>query len=269
MPSKPPTHKPAGQLTLRDNEHLRKRGRAGQQQRRRRLMAEPLCRHCHAKGIVRKSDVPDHIIPLAFGGTDDDDNVQCLCHDCHAIKSALESAHTEGAANHPEWLKPSAIPLTILCGPPASGKTTYILDRANRFDTVIDIDDILKLIDPDYQPWGKRIDTLVFNKAIRVRNAMLGSLANAHAGMAWFIVSAPTKEEREWWASKLNATSLVLLHPGTDECKRRAVARGTPKAIEGIDKWEAHSLKPWRPVWRKQEGFDISGRPKGEHPWNR
>ena len=61
----------------------RLRGRAGVAQRLRRLRAEPLCRLCKEKGIIRASVVPDHIQPLALGGTDEDSNIRCLCQPCH------------------------------------------------------------------------------------------------------------------------------------------------------------------------------------------
>lgn len=57
----------------------RLRGRAGQRQRQRRLYAEPLCRDCKAKGIVRAAVVIDHVIPLAHGGLDTDENCRALC----------------------------------------------------------------------------------------------------------------------------------------------------------------------------------------------
>ena len=57
-------------------------------QRRRRLEAEPLCRLCWEKGRVTPSTVPDHIVPLAKGGSDADDNVRCLCADCHRDATA-------------------------------------------------------------------------------------------------------------------------------------------------------------------------------------
>jgi 5-methylcytosine-specific restriction protein A len=68
----------------------RLRGRAGVAQRLRRLRAEPLCRMCKAKGIIRASEVPDHILALALGGTDDDSNIQCLCDLCHSRKTQEE-----------------------------------------------------------------------------------------------------------------------------------------------------------------------------------
>lgn len=66
----------------------RLRGRAAVAQRIRRLAAEPLCRDCQAKGRVTASTVPDHIVPLAKGGTDTDDNIRCLCTNCHRDRTA-------------------------------------------------------------------------------------------------------------------------------------------------------------------------------------
>lgn len=208
---------------------------------------EPLCRHCQEKGRVTAATVPDHIIPLAFGGTDEDDNIQCLCDDCHAIKTAAEGAATQGAANHPDWLEPSAIPLTILSGPPCSGKTTYIAKNAKPGDITIDLDSIMMRLQPGYRHWSDALTGDLLNAAIRARNAMLGSLSRAKGGRAWFIVSAPTQAERDWWQAKLGG-EVILLHPGVDECKRRALTRETPKAIKGVDEWERAAKMSWAPA---------------------
>lgn len=66
----------------------RLRGRKAVAQRKRRLRAEPLCRDCREKGQVRAATVPDHITPLSQGGTDDDDNIRCLCDECHRKRTA-------------------------------------------------------------------------------------------------------------------------------------------------------------------------------------
>lgn len=52
----------------------------------------PLCVECHQHGRVTLATQRDHIIPLAEGGADTDDNVQGLCDDCHHAKSKAESA---------------------------------------------------------------------------------------------------------------------------------------------------------------------------------
>lgn len=223
----------------------RLRGRAGVRQRLRRLMAEPLCRHCFARGKVIASSVPDHIIPLSQGGTDDDDNIQCLCDECHLIKTAAETV-AQGVAFYPLWLERSAVPLTIVSGPPCSGKTTFVENRVEEADTVICLDTIFQRLRPGYQHWSGLIDPDFLGAAIRVRNAMLAQLARARSGKAWFIVSAPHKDERAWWHRMLGG-EVVYLHPGVAECQRRAVERGTPKAAAGVLAWERASKEPWCP----------------------
>jgi 5-methylcytosine-specific restriction protein A len=66
----------------------RVRGRRGVAQRLRRLANEPLCRDCADKGLVAASTVPDHIVPLAKGGKDEDENIRCLCEPCHHRRTA-------------------------------------------------------------------------------------------------------------------------------------------------------------------------------------
>jgi 5-methylcytosine-specific restriction protein A len=69
------------------NKTKRLRGRTGMLQRKRRLAAEPLCRDCLEAGITRKSEEVDHIIALADGGSDADENIRCLCSNCHAART--------------------------------------------------------------------------------------------------------------------------------------------------------------------------------------
>jgi len=243
-------------------ERERKTGTTGMNLRRRRLRAEPLCRHCVAKGRVSASTVPDHIIPLGQGGTDDDFNIQCLCQDCHLIKTATEGQG--GAANHPTWLKPSAIPLTIVCGPPCGGKSTYVKCHAGFADTIIELDTILNELSPGYKHWSSDVlDKDLFNKGIRVRNAMLGQLHSASKGSAWFIVSAPTSAERAWWGECLGG-KVVVLNPGIVECTRRALARGTPHAVSGVLAWERAANSPWvlpKDNTKQRVAIDIHGWP--------
>ncbi len=235
----------------------RLRGRAGMAQRQRRLdRTNGLCEMCLAEGRTKAATIVDHKLALALGGSDDDENTQNLCDDHNAIKTAAEDASHAGAANHPTWLNRSAIPLTIISGPPCSGKTTYIGEHANANDIIIDFDGIATKLQPGYRHWSGMMQPDLMNKAIRVRNAMLGSLERQRSGRAWFIVSAPTKAERDWWRGKLGG-ELVLLHPGADECKRRALARGTPAAIKGIDTWGRAAAARWQAPEEKRAKASI------------
>jgi len=77
----------------RRTDHGRITGRRGVALRTARLKAEPLCRHCKERGIVRASVTPDHIKPLAKGGTDTDDNIRCLCREHHDEVTRIEFGH--------------------------------------------------------------------------------------------------------------------------------------------------------------------------------
>ena len=56
------------------------------------LAREPCCRLCTERGILGvTAEEMDHINPVVFGGDRwDEDNLQPLCEDCHAAKSAKE-----------------------------------------------------------------------------------------------------------------------------------------------------------------------------------
>jgi 5-methylcytosine-specific restriction protein A len=75
----------------------RLRGDAGVRRRLRWLSAHPLCVHCLAAGRTTAATVPDHVVPLADGGADDDSNLQSLCAPCHAVKTAAEARARAGA----------------------------------------------------------------------------------------------------------------------------------------------------------------------------
>lgn len=59
------------------------RGRRGVALRKARLAAEPLCRRCKERGLATAATTVDHIVPLALGGEDVDENCRSLCRSCH------------------------------------------------------------------------------------------------------------------------------------------------------------------------------------------
>ena len=46
-----------------------------------------LCQPCKAEGRITAGNQVDHIKPKAKGGTDDPDNLQCICGPCHDAKT--------------------------------------------------------------------------------------------------------------------------------------------------------------------------------------
>jgi 5-methylcytosine-specific restriction enzyme A len=66
------------------------RGRRGQALRQELFRRQPLCVECERQGRVSLAVVRDHIVPLAEGGKDTEDNAQGLCNPCHDEKSLGE-----------------------------------------------------------------------------------------------------------------------------------------------------------------------------------
>lgn len=72
---------------------IRLQGRRGVEQRQRRLRLYPLCVDCLSQGRVTQSEVLDHIVPLAKGGTDNDDNIRGLCLPHHHDRTREQFNH--------------------------------------------------------------------------------------------------------------------------------------------------------------------------------
>ncbi|WP_454674853.1 HNH endonuclease [Achromobacter pestifer] len=83
-------HRPAAWSVKRGGSTKRITGRKLQRLRAELFAAEPLCVECLRQGRVRLATQRDHKKPLFEGGTEEPDNVQGLCDDCHEEKSLAE-----------------------------------------------------------------------------------------------------------------------------------------------------------------------------------
>lgn len=71
----------------------RTRGRAWMSARDRVMRRDcGLCQTCLRAGRLRAAVQVDHIVELADGGTDDEANLEAICHACHASKTAASQA---------------------------------------------------------------------------------------------------------------------------------------------------------------------------------
>jgi 5-methylcytosine-specific restriction protein A len=75
----------------RESRHARGYGSAWDKLRRVVIARDMgLCQPCLAKGRVTPGTEVDHVRPRAKGGTDDPDNLQCICGPCHVEKTAAD-----------------------------------------------------------------------------------------------------------------------------------------------------------------------------------
>ncbi|WP_143747208.1 AAA family ATPase [Marinibacterium profundimaris] len=170
----------------------------------------------------------------------DPNNLQAVSKQWHdSEKQKIERRRP--ASGRPEWMPRPAIPVTLVCGPAASGKSRYVALHAAPDDVVIDLDLIAcRLAGHELRHDWDRIEWL--GPALRKRNRMLADLAKARPGReAWLISTAADAAEREFWKRKLGAREVMLAEP-TAVCLERAQRQGgrdMDRTRRAIEQWWA------------------------------
>lgn len=252
MPTAPPVHRSAGWkpkatwVKAPDSDRRKLTGRPWRRIRDRVMDRDKwLCQQCLEVGVITAATECDHIIPVAKGGSDAENNLQALCHRCHTMKTVREVGGP--ASTHPDWLPKPVCPVVVVTGPPGGGKSTYCRTHAQHSDVVIDLDDCFKDMCGVH---GHEADREHLWAAIRWRNKQLAELARKTNGIAYFIVSSPTRAETDWWLSKLNA-SHVRCDPGITVCVTRLEGQRRVAA-------EAWYEAAQRDDWRRKENVPRS-----------
>lgn len=192
----------------------------------RHRLHEPFCRTCLGAGRFTLGKISDHILPIREGGPRwDDGNVQTLCRECDQRKRQQESQRSrkvlaidDERRRLPLDIPRSRIPITIICGPPGSGKSTYLREHSSPNDLVIDLDQIFQQLSglPEHQTHAAWLVP-----ALEERNRLLRNLAtDTQHERAWFVISLPVILERQIWSEMLGAEVMVLATP-LNECIRR------------------------------------------------
>lgn len=123
--------------------------------------------------------------------------------------------------------------VTLVCGPPCSGKSTWVREHAKPGDLVVDFDEIAhKLGSPSRHDHPPRV-----RNKVRLIRAMQESTAARHPGDAWIIRTLPDGADRRAVAQRLNARTVVLAPPVEDGLAR-ARADGRPA-------WTAQAIRDW------------------------
>jgi 5-methylcytosine-specific restriction protein A len=195
----------------------------------------PDCERCGAPG-----ELVDHITPKSAGGTDDDDNLMTLCRPCHGVKSVSDGSYARSARR--EAFGPSRIPVTIVAGPPGSGKTSYVTARKAWGDLVVDMD-LLYVALTGGGPMYDKPDVLLPFVAT-ARDAVMSRLARgSDVRRAWLITGKGNAAELLTLKAQLAAERIVVLEVAPAECLRRI--REDPRRAERWQLWEPLIRKWW------------------------
>jgi len=220
-----------------------------------KLSADPLCEPCDWRGVKRAATAVDHIVSISKGGAAYPplSGLRSMCVPCHSMKTAaLDRRGGKGVAF--KGCAPDGLPLdathpfrsrddhvvTLVSGPPGSGKSTYVEARRKTGDLVLDLDTVMSALCGE-QLYQAPIEVLPF--ALHARDAVLDRLRRQHdLRHAWIIAGAATAEERGKMIWALDARTVVLAVP-SDVCIARINAdpRRPPaeraKQIAAVEDW--------------------------------
>ena len=210
-------------------------GYAWQQLRAEVIAQEPICRVCR---IAPSAEV-DHILPLKRGGSNDRANLQALCHACHVTKTQREAPrrtmHTHVRQER------SMAPVTLVCGPPGSGKTTYVREHARPGDLIVDVDALWSAVSG--LDWYDKPDALL-PFVLAAREALIRRLAQANSiRHAWVITAGASSYDRDQYARRIGA-HVVVLEVDADECLRRIATDARREARGSV--WPGLVRDWWR-----------------------
>lgn len=156
-----------------------------------------------------------------------------------AIQDRIENT-AYGDLVKPEQLPRPACKTWLICGPPASGKSTYVKANAGHGDIVIDVDAIAR----EYGMGRERASDATAMLLLD-RNERLAALATEPSDRtAWVIMGGASHALRQWWCRRLNvkAERLIVLQPSREELLQRINNDPDRRAVRNlhmslVDKW--------------------------------
>lgn len=151
----------------------------------------------------------------------------------------MATTHRSNLLARPELPRPTCR-VVLVCGPPASGKSSYVRDNAKPEDIVIDLDLIAR-----EKGFGRVRPSKAIAGLLAERNKRLAALSReAKNRVCWFIISAPGAGLRRWWSEALNVqpSDVILLTPSREELRRRILADPDRHSVQAlhfglVDKW--------------------------------
>lgn len=190
-------------------------------------MYGPVC-HLRMPGCLGVATTKDHLIPYSLGGRDTLENLRPACKPCNSKRQNRVMSGYGARIN-------------VLIGPPASGKSTYVLEHAKPSDIVIDLDVIARALMPIQQERTHVYPDYVRHVAIGARKAALDRATRLAVGCTvWVIHAVPHPNTlAEYRALRYN---IITVDPGREVVESRARLERPPHVWPIIGKWYASGL---------------------------
>jgi len=189
-----------------------------------RLVIEHYGAECYLRlpGCSYVATTRDHLIPFAQGGEDSLDNCRPACRSCNSKRQ--DKAVGGLGAN-----------IMIVAGPPASGKSTYVIDHAKPNDVIIDLDRLVDALTPGMRR-TLEAPPHVKNIAIRARRTAINQATRLYTPCnVWLIHAMPTADDLTEYRG--NRWPIIIVDPGRQVVEGRARAERSPRMLRVIAEW--------------------------------
>lgn len=182
------------------------------------------CRKC---GTIDPHGEVDHIIPRHDKGTDDESNLQTLCHLCHKVKTLVENG-VRTASMCPEWMPKPTKPLFLVAGRPGAGKSRWVDEHKTSRDLVVD----LALMANEMSRKLHDLTDAERAALIRLRNERIGRFCNGQTQheRCYVVATSGRPFMRDYW--KNLGAEVIIVDAPLEVCQRRIVGGDEPPRVK-------------------------------------
>lgn len=200
----------------------------------RRMVDGGMCERCHEKVgeelhhkiVLTPENINNAEISLG------EDNLVWLCKDCHfevhrelimnGFRRKTYRKILQNGCYFDEEGQLVPMRVIVVWGAPGSGKNTYVNDRRNPTDLIVDLDAIQQALGyRRYSPDGNLVEL-----SIRIRNLLYEAIESRDPAVdcknVWVIAGLPRKKERDELIRRLKAES-VFVDSSIEKCREHIV----------------------------------------------
>lgn len=172
-----------------------------------------------------KATTKDHVIPFHEGGSDDMDNLRPACRSCNSWR---RNQAVSGLGGGPV--------ITVVMGPPAAGKSTYVRQHAGPMDVAIDLDEIARALMPVPPERTHVYPAHVRHVAIGARSTAIHRAKRLQVPCGvWIIHSMPSPADVAEY--RMLRYRIVTIDPGREIVQARADAERPEVMAQHVATW--------------------------------
>lgn len=172
----------------------------------------------------------DHVIPHAHGGLDVLENYRPACKPCNSKRQ--DRVVTGYGAS-----------VVVVIGPPAAGKSTWVMQHAKPLDVVIDMDRIAKALMPVEPEHSHDYPEHLRHVAIAARKAAIRQATRLRERITvWLIHALPSPDDLAEYRAL--GWHVETIDPGRDVVEQRARTMRPVDMMRHVERWYAEHPEP-------------------------